>query len=641
MRKHQIGLRFTIYNLQFIRFSFYTLIFILLSAYGYSQPILTGLQYNPVIKNYLKAHPNCLRQTKAAPDTLQLPFFDDFAKPNVYPDSTLWLDKLAYINTNYGNNPPSLGVATLDIIDSTGKVYTNASVNSFIADYLTSKPINLNYQPSDSIYLSFYYQPKGNSYNGPESQDSLVLEFKTPSINWQSVWRAEGSSNISFKQAMIPITQSTYLQNGFQFRFKNYATTAGLSLQGWTSNGDLWNIDWVKIDTGRTINDTIADDVSLVYGSRSFLKDYESIPWKHYQSVTSQQLDSFKLAYRNNSSQTKNIQRFVNLYKVNNNNLTLDSTFNLGSENVAPNQYVNYSMNFSYNLFPQTSAGDSALFLIKSYLIWDTVAITRPLRWNDTASYHQKFYNYYAYDDGSPESGFCLNGQGAQNAKLAYKCHTYQADTLRAIQMYFNQTSNNNQTSQQYFYLNIWNDNGGKPGTVIYSQIGARPEYYGLNVYHNYVLDSAIALPQGDFYVGWIQTTPDCLNIGFDLSKNEINKIYYDIGGSWQQETSGFEGSIMMRPVFGKTLPTNIVGNRITESNLKVYPNPANDVLNIDLNNNTGSKLYICNIGGQLMRYEILNSSDNKINIATLQSGMYIIKIVTSSQIHYSKFIKE
>ena len=617
----------------------YIIICFFISYNAFSQPVLTGLQYNPVIKTYLKSNPLNLTKAKNASDTINLPFFDDFAKPGIYPDTNLWLDNYAYINDSYGDNPTTLGVATLDIIDASGEVYTDANSASFIADYLTSKPINLNYLPADSVYLSFFYQPQGKAYNGPESKDSLVLEIKSPSTAWQSVWRAAGSVNQQFKQVLIPIKDTTYLKKGFQFRFKNYASIASSSsgLGSWTSNGDIWNIDYIKIDTTRNINDTIIDDVGCVYGSKSFLKNYGSIPWEHYQSVSSEQVDTFSLIYRNNSTQTRNIQRFVNLYNVNNN--TLDNTFNLGSENAYPYQLIDYSQTFSYNLFPYNASVDSSLFLLKSYIVWDTVLIHKPYRWNDTIRYYQKFYNYYAYDDGNPESGYCLNGQGTQNAKLAYKCYTYKPDTLRAIQMYFNQTVNESQYSQNYFYLTIWSYKDGLPDTVVYQQMGVRPEYNGLNQFHNYLLDTSLVVSD-TFFIGWMQTTSDCLNIGFDFSRNTREKTYFNIHGNWERESSGFEGSLMIRPVFGKVFSTGIENNKLTNQQIKVYPNPANDILNIVLNENKESKLYIYNLEGQLYKFEILIGNENKINIESLPKGMYIIKIITPDEAFLNKLIK-
>ena len=113
---------------------------------------------------------------------LDLPFFDDFARPGIFPTRQLWANENVYINNTFPINPPSLGVATFDALDANGKVYSNASVSTFGADTLTSLPINFSNTPTQSFTLSFYVQPKGNG-DMPEENDSLILEFYAPASN--------------------------------------------------------------------------------------------------------------------------------------------------------------------------------------------------------------------------------------------------------------------------------------------------------------------------------------------------------------------------------------------------------------------------------------------------------------------------
>ena len=116
-----------------------------------------------------------------------LPFFEDFSKSNLYPDSTKWTDNNVLVNDGFPLCPPNRNGATFDVLDANGKVYDYAISNAFVAEYLTSVRIRLDsimepepraLTPADSVYLSFYYQPQGNG-NAPEAQDSLVLQFGT------------------------------------------------------------------------------------------------------------------------------------------------------------------------------------------------------------------------------------------------------------------------------------------------------------------------------------------------------------------------------------------------------------------------------------------------------------------------------
>lgn len=61
-----------------------------------------------------------------------------------------------------------------------------------------------------------------------------------------------------FKQVFILVPYSfvlKYLYNGFQFRFKNYASLTG--------NNDHWHIDYVRLDKNRSVTDTSISDIAF------------------------------------------------------------------------------------------------------------------------------------------------------------------------------------------------------------------------------------------------------------------------------------------------------------------------------------------------------------------------------------------
>ena len=94
----------------------------------------------------------------------------------IYPDSLLRQDNSVIVNRNYGVNPITIGVATLDGLNSSGRAYdiSLTGVDSENADTLTSQKIDLS--QTDTAYLLFYYQPQGLG-NDPQITDSLILEF--------------------------------------------------------------------------------------------------------------------------------------------------------------------------------------------------------------------------------------------------------------------------------------------------------------------------------------------------------------------------------------------------------------------------------------------------------------------------------
>ena len=199
--------------------------------------------------------PNIIPVYDTLADTLKYYLQQPFITANLEIDSitfvdthtrpALWYENEVFVNSTLPLKPPTIGVATFDGLDSTGYPY-----NKFIdpvgygkADKLTSKYINLGspINPSDRVDFSFFYQPQGRG-NSPESTDSLVLEFKAPGDAWQHVWSHEGTilpTDSSFTRVTIPLKNTPYMYNGFQFRFRNYATLSG--------NLDHWHIDYVII----------------------------------------------------------------------------------------------------------------------------------------------------------------------------------------------------------------------------------------------------------------------------------------------------------------------------------------------------------------------------------------------------------
>lgn len=120
------------------------------------QDIVIGLTSNPVLKNISS------RSAKSfSAETLTLPFFDDFSGSDVYPDPGKWSDDNVFINNTYSRDQITTGIATFDALDRTGRLYEAASPSTFRADVLTSQPVDLDFTPSDNIWLSFYYQPGG------------------------------------------------------------------------------------------------------------------------------------------------------------------------------------------------------------------------------------------------------------------------------------------------------------------------------------------------------------------------------------------------------------------------------------------------------------------------------------------------
>ena len=574
----------------------------------------------------LKLQSSKQKSTKGSlADTLELPFFDDFSDYTFYPDDDKWADNYAFINNSYAKDPPSLGVATLDAISNKGEFYPSAGYgNFFSADTLSSLPLNLDYPGDNSIFLSFYYQPQGLGDN-PEQGDSLLLEFYAPDDEvWEKVKGFAGDTSKPFEQFIININQDKYLKKGFRFRFRNIASLISDNEPSKVINADHWHIDYVKLDRGRDILDTDPHDIAFVYPMSSFLKNYEAMPWQHFLVNTAAELGtSAKAIYKNNDAKPsgRNIERVYFVFDDNNSSGPNDTLFG-GSYDMLPGEQQVLDFYSTYPFLSSTT--DSASFTVKCEFVTDT----EDPKVNNEVSYVQRFYDYYAYDDGTAEASYGLTGDGAKNARLAYKFDCKKQDTLKAIQMYFSRTLND-ATSNKYFYLTFWDDNNGMPGSVIYKQEAVKPEFENeLNKFHTYYIDTTLVF-DGVFYVGWIQTTSDMLNIGLDFNRVRNDNIFYNIGGIW--ENSSFEAALMIRPFFGKrlTLSEAPIPPRVIPE-VTVYPNPTKDYLTINITNTTDYKqveVQIFNLSGRLVHQSVYHSNA-PIKLSSFREGLYLLRLI-------------
>jgi hypothetical protein len=474
-----------------------------------------------------------------------------------------------------------------------------------------------------------------------------------PEFKWERIWSSAGMSLDEFytkygvysKQVMIPIVDSLkYFKKDFQFRFINYASLASDNNPSWRSNCDQWNIDYVYLNTGRSYKDTTFRDVTFVERAPSMLKRYESMPFNQFFNNPGNEMkDNLELVITNLDSTIFNSTYYYVVYQVDG---PFEYLYPGGNCNLFPftvNGYQNCTscaahacppVNFTFPL----STADSAEFEIRHLIIGD---ITPTDTVGDTISFRQKFFNYYAYDDGTPEQGYGLTPAGS---KLAYRFTLNTKDTLRAIQMFFNHTQYD--ANEKFFNLMVWRDNNGKPGDVMYSQLNELVEYpTGLLGFHTYFLDQPI-LVNGTFYIGWEQQTGDNLNLGYDAYNNAQQQIFYNSTGEWFQ--SVFQGALMMRPMLGK--PFDISGveeNTISAGAITPYPNP----LNGNLIRFRGTGKYEDPLSTNDFRVSILNlpgeeifsgAFHNQLDPGKLIPGLYIIIIRDKSGqiVSVSKLIK-
>jgi hypothetical protein len=462
-----------------------------------------------------------------------------------------------------------------------------------------------------------------------------------PETTWETKWYAEGMKLDSFykyngdkyfAQVMVPIYDSLadtgYFNDAFQFRFRNYASITTDMYQGQRSNVDQWNIDYVYLNYNRSKTDTAYRVLAFSNRAPSFLKNYQSMPYRQYRADAT---NAVRTDFGMDISNLDKIAHNSNYrYQVEQVNGDFSYSFDGGNFNVSPGYYTN--VEYVQKLFNFDFDKDTTSYIIKHYISDSSESNILV----DSAIYNQGFYNYFAYDDGTPEFGYGISPVGA---KVAYQFKLSMPDTLQGVQIYFNKTKDN--ANSVYFNLLVWKDNNGKPGEVVYELKSQKPVWEdGLYRFHSYMFNEPIVL-SGTFYVGWEKLNQPIINVGVDANNYYgYPRIFYNLDQAWLP--SELEGSFLIRPIVGSDMKLSIpdisAGNK---NKLLVYPNPAINSFSIELPQDPIRQpidLSIVNLFGSVV-YQTSSGNIKNIDISQLPMGIYIIKVTAGAEMFTGKLL--
>ena len=593
----------------------------------HSQEVLLPLQTGPV----------AMPDTKEVSQPVDLPFYDDFARPVTQPSVERWQPHGGVVlSPGTGVLPPTVGVATLDAIGADGRLYDGAASGRFAADTLCSRRIALDsLTASDSVVMSFFYLPGGGRGDlwrrigdVPEPEDSLMLDFyRAADSTWVTVWSMEGTEVDSlvahtgrdWQYVAIAITDTSFLNDDFAFRFRNYCSETTTSKPGLTGNCDFWHLDYILVDRDRsTLNEPEFRDVAFVASAPSLLSAYQAMPARQYRS--SDMADSLGMIITNLYGSTLATQYY---YAI------LDSIgdtlyrYDGGYENAPP-----FLPDGSYQPSPAHAApvvgyafpeGDTPAVYTVVHMVREGVGGDLHQD-NDTVRFRQVFDNYFAYDDGTAENGYGLTST-ASRVYLAYRFDLNVEDTLTALDLYFNRTLAG-ENEMVPFNIMVWCNDGGTPGTVLYRDGTSRhPVFAGLDEYSRYMLERPV-VASGSIFVGFEQGNNYFINLGFDRSHDVSDRIYYLTGTVWQQ--SILSGALMIRPCFGSAATVGVAEWNEKSEQWKVFPNPASDYVSIE-GLPVGNKVEIYDAMGRMM----YSANNYRITVAHWPSDVYMVHCVT------------
>jgi hypothetical protein len=541
-------------------------------------------QFVPIEKSPAATSTSAARTRATA---LSLPFWDDFsfARSSV-PDARLYSSRQSvWVNSSMGIRPPSLQVATFDGLDSLGRPYSvNDVLAKGFADRLVSWPLRLDeVAPAErtTVYMSFFYQFRGNG-EPPDEGDVLNLYFRNRDQEWELVWSVENRGQLSpsqFVQVLLPIAAERFFHDQFQFRFQNFARLSGPY--------DTWHLDYLYINKGRTSIDTSYPDRTLVSQLGSGLTNYSAIPYRHFTGAPAPPLARstftiYNLRAGNLQPLNYNLQATVTSFRGNTTDTRsrlLDSAQSVGAVDGLEFRNTQTNRTPPLSLFDLSADSVRLQYQLKLNSA-DNIPITEPqgdytpnfapidFRNNDTLRLTQMLSNYYAYDDGIAEYGAALNQAGAQ---VAYQYDmSINSDTVVAVDFFFPRFGDE---TQQVITLQIWNDLTGSP---IHQQV-VNVERSQNNQFRRRRLSVPIIVGKR-FFIGWRQTSTAVIAVGLDKDNNSESKIFVNTNGTWAP-SSQLNGSLMMRPVFGKGTGALPPVGLVESEAVRVFPNPSSGTI--------------------------------------------------------------
>ncbi len=585
------------------------------------------------------------------PDTLSLPLFDDFSYDSLFVGlSGIWdinplSDRRPTVSIGKGMHPPSKGVAIFDGATRLGKLFKNVLETGW-ADSLVSNPVNLASKTTgDSIYLSFFIEPGGLG-DRPEPTDSFCVYFDTSGdYGWKLVCVIYGDSFIKndsipgialssdrFQPVLLPLDTSTYFHDAFRFKFAAFGSLNG--------EMDVWNLDYVYFDEGRTQGDSLTEDLSITYQHTTIFGNYSAVPQNSYNSSGLMSGTWIETHNSGGTNRTRNSNSFLVSPDPVGGNVFSGIT---GHPNAITVDADSFSLDSVLPFDAQTFT-QAGVFAVESWLDTDAADLHPE---NDTIKVEFRVDSVYAYDDGIGDGAYGLTSAKGFCQRFTLPDTVY--DTLEAVWIHFSPTLYYNGTTQQSttmegksFKCGVWNDSANFPDTLIKIYLAAMTIGFGnqSNDFVRYALSPAIRVPS-NFYIGIVQNNSEPVGIGVDHNFDASDQIYYqDQFFDWQNTTQLQGSSLMIRPEFkhSSTFVSRESGKKAPSNKLVIYPNPSTDgsfdVAFGESGENEGMTLQVLDMQGIIVYVASCSECSGKLHIdlpSGVESGLYIIEVKTQN----------
>lgn len=646
-----------------------TITIILFSLSAVHAQRVRSLTYNhAIVQAYERGMVPHLKSTVDSIDYVDS-FFEDFSTyhDEVFPKSNHFTDRYAFINSTYADSMISLGVATLDAYDQYGFPYYSIDSGLVNSDTLTSQPFSFKAALPDTLYFSFFFQaggkgdlPEGiiSEIQGVEGQDALMVDFYNPLDSaWRQVfYTIDNTDPHHFHKVELAVADS-FLQNGFRFRFRNYTSLKQVITQGEDlgqyENDDMWHVDYIRLlNAPSDPNPEQLGDLTITEPLLSTLTEYTSVPWSHYSLAQSAGIERRQVPltvhdFGGNSGAAITFQR---IYETRDLNAASDEVLRKRTQEqlaMPPYNQITFLDDFTTGFYANPDEEMGKLEL-RAYLETET---EQP-RENDTVYRTEIYHDHYAYDDGTAEMGFGIDGEYQDLSRIALRFRAFRRntdpDSLRAVLIYFGK-SIDRVTEEAGYKIEVRKNTKNANGLDIpddealyESEAIYYPDYsVGLNEFTRIAIDPPLAISDTFFII--IHQLDGYLNIGYDINNDNLHNVYEYTNSRWTRPLNETPGTPMIRASFGTS--SYLSEESLTEQagDFLLFPNPVLDEVNFQFPADNGGnvRVQVYNVLGSLQFSTVTLS--RQIPVSSLKPGVYIITVSPEdgSMPYSSKFVKQ
>ena len=154
----------------------------------------------------------------------------------------------------------------------------------------------------------------------------------------------------------------------------------------------------------------------------------------------------------------------------------------------------------------------------------------------------------------------------------------------------------------------------------------------------------------GDYDLKLLNSAGTQVGISQNGSTTSETINYTAAAGTYYAQVYGYNGANSSTTCYTLKVTTGTaskgdvgIGEKPQTALLKVYPNPAEDVINVSLLGNVKAQntLTITDAKGMRIREVQMTGSMQKLNVSKLAKGVYIIKVMNGDTQVTAKFVKQ